>query len=375
MKIGYLTSARIPSRAANAVQSTKMCAAFAALGHDVTMFCRAGDVDVDVFGDFGVDRAFAHRPIAPSRLRGTRTLAFEWAVRDAARAVAPDLYFARDVFALALVATTQRPLLLELHRTMEGHRAEQLALSWLLTQPNFRGVVVVSAAMGRWFAERFPGAPIVVEPGAATNVDAVVGVSRGRPGALQVGYVGHLYAGRGVELIADVARRVADRAHDVGIDVDFHVVGGDERDIARCRSTLHAPHLTFHGFVPHGELPTLTKSFDVVLAPYQRQVFVQGGAETSAVMSPLKVFEYMATGAAIVASDLPVLHEVLAPAWSVLLPPDDAGAWADAVVDLARDPARRRALGAAAHARFLARHTWTARASRVLATLTNGGAA
>lgn len=366
MKIGYLTSAKIPSRAANAVQSTKMCAAFGALGHDVTMLCRANDGDRgDLFVDFGVDPVFAHRPIPYAGVRGSRTVAFELAVRAAARALAPDLYFARDVFALALVATTGRPLLLELHRTMAGHRAEELALSWLLTQPNFRGIVVVSAAMGRWFAERFPGARIVVEPGAASNVDDVVGVSRGRPGALQVGYVGHLYAGRGVELIADVARRVADG----GVDVDFHVVGGDERDIGRCRRELSAPHLTFHGYVPHGELPRLTKSFDVVLAPYQRQVFVQGGAETSAVMSPLKVFEYMALGAAIVASDLPVLHEVLAPGWSVMVPPDDAAAWADAVTGLARDPVRRRALGAAAHARFVAHHTWGARAARILQTL------
>jgi glycosyltransferase involved in cell wall biosynthesis len=107
-------------------------------------------------------------------------------------------------------------------------------------------------------------------------------------------------------------------------------------------------------------------AFDVLVAPYQKQVFVQGGAETSAVMSPLKLFEYMSTGRAIVCSDLPVLREVMhADHNALLVRPDDAAAWVSAVERLS-DPQLRHRLGSAAREQFLAHHTWRARAQAAL---------
>lgn len=362
MNIVYTTSAKVPSRAANAVQSLKMCDAFARLGHGVRLHCRKGD-DGDVFASYGLTARFTFEPMAVRGPPGLRTLAFEHDVRRASRRrPLPDLYFSRDVYALLAVATTGVPMILEVHRTMEGASVEQLALSWLLTQPSFRGVVVVSRAMGRWYQSVFSELDPIVEPGAAEEVAVVEGVAPPlRRGALQVGYVGHLYPGRGIEVIAELANRMP--------DVDVHVVGGDDADVARCRNDHALPNLTFHGFVRHVELPRLTRSFDVLLAPYQDKVYVKGGAETAGVMSPLKLFEYMALGLPIVCSDLPVLREVLDDDVAMLVPAAGVNGWSEAVAHLRDNPMVRARLGQQALARFRARHTWTSRASRILEVL------
>jgi glycosyltransferase involved in cell wall biosynthesis len=83
----------------------------------------------------------------------------------------------------------------------------------------------------------------------------------------------------------------------------------------------------------------------------------------------LKLFEYMAAGRAIVASDLPAIREVIEhEVQALLVPPGDAGALAGAIRRLADDPALRDRLGRAARAR-VADFTWDRRAERLEALL------
>lgn len=362
VRIAYTTSARIPSRAANAVQSLKMCDAFAGIGHRVTMYCRRGE-DLDIQTEFGLCNQFEFRPIAPLPLRGLRTVAFETTMlRRARRRPRPDLYFSRDVYSLCGLASTRVPMILELHRTMEGHRVEQEALDWLRQRSNLRAVVVVSRGMADWYAQRFPGLALTVEPGAADpgagENGGVRGQRLGRADTLQLGYFGHLYEGRGVEVLAEIAARLR--------NVDVNIFGGTEADLKRCRETFKLDNLKFFGHVPHAAVASYTEALDVLMAPYQERVVVAGGAETSAVMSPLKIFEYMASNRPMICSDLPVLREILDEEVAVLVPPADVDGWVRAVGLLA-DPGRRQTLASAARQRFMARHTWSARAKRLVA--------
>jgi glycosyltransferase involved in cell wall biosynthesis len=369
MDIIYLTSARIPSRAANAVQTVKMCEAFAKNGNDVVLYGRTGDAPSDsVFSRYGVRRRFGVRMFRTRGVRGTRVLNF---LRDIRRSVRMDgparLYFARDIVALASVAHHRTPMIFEAHRSLRNRVRERLAFRYVAQQPWFRKLVVVSHGMAEEYRSMFPFLPedrIHVVPGAAD--DAVMaapardgGHWRGRPDALQVGYVGHLYEGRGVELIAELARELE--------AVDFHLVGGTEEDVARWKQADTPSNFYVHGYVPHTDLGWYYQNFDALVAPYQTEVYAAGGDETSSIMSPLKVFEYMAVGKPTLCSDLPVLREVLEDRVdSLLVPPDDVRAWAGALVTLQREPQLSAGLGRAARQKFLRAHTWTARARSVL---------
>jgi len=82
--------------------------------------------------------------------------------------------------------------------------------------------------------------------------------------------------------------------------------------------------------------------------------------------SPLKLFDYMAAGAPIVASDLPALREVLQDNVNALLArPGDPDAFAEAVRRLLADPALASRLGAQARVDVL-RYCWEARAEALL---------
>jgi glycosyltransferase involved in cell wall biosynthesis len=81
-------------------------------------------------------------------------------------------------------------------------------------------------------------------------------------------------------------------------------------------------------------------------------------------MSPLKMFEYMAMNRAIIASDLPVLREVLDNKTAMMVEPDKATAWIHALKTL-RDENARTQISAAA-AQLALRYDWRRRAEHIL---------
>ena len=131
---------------------------------------------------------------------------------------------------------------------------------------------------------------------------------------------------------------------------------------------------TFTGLVPQAEGAAHMAAADILVTPT-----LNNPDGTTFFGSPTKLFEYMAMGRAIVASDLAQLGEVLSHERTALLtPPGDVAAVADALQRLCEDAALRRTLGAAARTEVIAKHTWKHRARAVLNALdpeTLGGSA
>jgi glycosyltransferase involved in cell wall biosynthesis len=276
----------------------------------------------------------------------------------------PDLVYSRNVRACALASMARYRTVLELH-TLNDLRASYDRLMFVILRRSaaLRRVVAISEGLKKDLVDAGaidPATILVAHDGADPLREEIARPAPLSAGRLQVAYVGHLYPGRGIELMTELARRMD--------DIDFHVVGGQAADVERLRASLALQrNMHLHGFLPYSRAEAFRAHCDLLIAPYQRDVRTVGATDTSRWMSPLKVFEYMAAGKPIVCSDLPTLREVLQhghTAW--LVPPDDVEAWAQAIRHLARDGPLRQRLGDAARREFTAKHTWQGRAARVL---------
>jgi glycosyltransferase involved in cell wall biosynthesis len=375
MRLVYLSNSIIPSRAANGVHVMKMCQAFAANGHEVTLLARrpSRSATIDTANDYdyyGVQPVFEiyKCPLPEIKFIGSFLQAL-WTRRAVSHLPAPDLFYARRAYSLAAVTHLERPMILEVH-DLPSNQQMQMVIGRLLRRPNFVRLTAISAALGEAYRQLYPQLSdnkiLIAHDGAddpLTDKIAPDNAPVGRDDAFQVGYVGHLYPGRGVEMIMSLAAEMP--------NIDFHIVGGSDEDVNKWRSVGQHNNLIFHGFVAPKDVPRYGKQFDVTLAPYQRQVSVFGKkGNTVQWMSPLKIFEYMALGKAIVCSDLPVLREVLTDQRNALLvPPEDVTAWAAAVRRLQVDESLRQRLGDAARNDFLAQYSWQMRAQKVIADL------
>jgi len=97
-------------------------------------------------------------------------------------------------------------------------------------------------------------------------------------------------------------------------------------------------------------------------------VAASSGGDIAKYLSPMKLFEYMACGRAIISSDLPVLREILNDENAVLLPPDDLTTWVTAIRDLSTNPEQRARLAAQAQQDVI-QYSWRARAQNILSTI------
>ena len=177
---------------------------------------------------------------------------------------------------------------------------------------------------------------------------------------------GHLYAGRGMELILELAGRMP--------DVNFLWIGGTVQDVNGWRKRISAlgyPNVTLTGFIPNSELPLYQAAADALLIPFSRNLTTSGGENTSDVCSPMKTFEYMAAERVIVSSDLPVLREVLNETNAILCPPEDAQAWEQALRGLQMDACAGQLLAIQAR-RDVEKYTWDARCRSILAGFMEG---
>jgi len=369
MQIAYMSNSVIPSRFANSIHVMKMCQAFANNGHKVTLYSYAGKEKVkDDYENYGVEKCFKIKKSSRFPLYGIGGLIYAISViYKIKKQPLPDLLYARHIYSLAIGA-----LLLGIPMIFEAHSppintVRRIVENWVFNRKNFMHLVVISDALKQEYQNIFPYLNhkmiMVAHDGAdfpSDNGNLPINFFSGDDKRIQIGYVGHLYPGRGIELIVNLARNLP--------DINFHIVGGTEEDIKHWKQIFNEKNLIFHGYVPHNEVFCYYKYFDIVLAPYQSKVAVAGSkGDTSKWMSPLKIFEYMAQGKPIVASDLPVLQEILHNNINCLLcPSSDVQTWQNAILTLVKSPELRIKLGNVAYQDFITNYTWQSRAEKVI---------
>jgi glycosyltransferase involved in cell wall biosynthesis len=365
MRLLYLSLSYIPSRRASSVQVMRMCDALARQGHEVTLVAKRGHEasDRSDHAFYGVSETFDIKKLArPPRRGGGVVFASLVGAEIAKCRRHTDLAYCRDVIAASLAMTSGMPVAFEAH-AVPSRGWERALYRRLARSPRLAGIVAISAALrddlaAEGMAPRH--GKLLVAHDAADPMPPRRDRRPTRPRAT-IGYVGNLYAGRGVELVIELARKLP--------EADFVFVGGTEQDLDRWRRSSPPNNVRFRGFVQPADVAGEYGRFDIVLLPYPRHGIrgASGGSDTSKWCSPMKMFESMGSGAAIVASDLPVLREVLLHERNALIArADDLHAWQAAVERLLASPELAERLAAQARADLSDHYTWDARASIVM---------
>jgi glycosyltransferase involved in cell wall biosynthesis len=376
MRIVCIAASFVPSNAANSIQVLKAAHALAELGHAVTLLVPGDEASPwEALRDhYGLSTPFEVLWL-PENLTFRR---YDYAFKAVRRAVQmkPDLVYTWVLQAAVLSLGRGLPTLLELHDRVTGRLGPWLFKRFWRSQTPQR-VLTNTEALRQVLLENFnlsaKADQILVGPNgveldryADLPTAAEARRNLGLPEGFTAGYTGHFYAGRGMDLMLALAKGLP--------EVKFLWVGGQPEDVRRWQERLQAEgveNITLTGFVDNAVLPRYQAAADVLLMPYATQIAGSGGGNSAQIASPMKMFEYMAAGRAIITSDLPVIHEVLNESKAVFCPPEDPAAWQEALKSLMADPAKREALGAAAKEAVQA-YTWTARAEHALAGMELG---
>ena len=156
----------------------------------------------------------------------------------------------------------------------------------------------------------------------------------------------------GVETLLGAARLLKARS-----DVIFVLAGGDRAGVA---SDFRGRLL---GRVPYRDMPEVTASADISVAPYDRSRL--RSLELGFFWSPLKIFEALASGVPMITLDIPPLNEIVRDGQEgAFFGEKDAGDLARVIASLADDRARREAMGRRARERA-PQFSWAAHAAQI----------
>ena len=165
------------------------------------------------------------------------------------------------------------------------------------------------------------------------------------PGQLNVVWMGSAEVKwHNFDMLREAARMLWDDGQPVA---DFHIIGQGMKDIRDLPPNVH-----YHGPEQYEMLPHWLTAMDVGLNVYRA-----GPADYSC---PLKLFDYMACGLALVSTDQPQVREIFQKLGQLdlVVPTDNAAALAAALRKLAADPERVKRQGAAARQLAVSFYNW-----------------
>jgi glycosyltransferase involved in cell wall biosynthesis len=384
----YLADIRFPLERANGIQTMETCAALARRGHHVVLHVRPDTARPvrDPWTFYGIERdarLTLEQPAwlglrAPQPLR--RLMYLLSATKRWRRVPRPDIIFTRDLGVAALLLRRARaldaPLVYESHgyapevsaalpsllsdgAAPHERKIERLEARERLVWQRADGYVTITAVLARDLLARFGSRRWTATiPDGTRPPEGRAGLGPDTHGrAAVVGYAGHLYPWKGVEILIEALEELPATR---GL-----VIGGHpgEADLARLRGLARAAgiegRVEFTGFVPPAEVRTHLKRADVLVLPNPAHTI------SARYTSPLKLFEYMAAGRPIVASDLPALGEIIQDGRNgLLVEAGNPGALALAIRRLLDDRALAERLATCAfnEARL---YTWENRAQRL----------
>ncbi len=398
MKIVIIAPSAMPSRRANTIQTAKMAQAFARLGHQIFLIVptlsprlfRSKAKGGKSENSSAFWQSFSHHYGLTTPFHITHLSSFpafkryDFALQSLifAHHWHADLIYTRLPQAASLSSLLGIKTIFEIHDFPQGNAAKSLKI--FIRGKGALRLVTITHALAQALIQTFPqilntppqGAlsPFLIIAPDGVDLDRYtpwLTVQQARqklqaqgfsvPNQFIAGYSGHLYAGRGIELILEIARQLP--------NILFLLIGGEDADLQRLKAILeqqNLPNLRSLGFIPNTELPLYQMACDTLLMPYQEKVAASSGGNIAAYLSPMKLFEYLASGRPILSSNLPVIGEILNSTNAILLPPREPIVWAAALQKLQDSPSLRQQLSEAARQTAL-KYKWEERARYILA--------
>lgn len=130
-------------------------------------------------------------------------------------------------------------------------------------------------------------------------------------------YMGSLHEGKGVEIIEKISQ--------LNSKINFHLYG----DLNFLQKKKYPKNMKFFHHIPYYKVPEILQNYIIALMPYGRKV--HGRSDSLSLeknMSPMKMFDYLASSKVIIASKLPVYNHILKSGYnSILVAPENINGW------------------------------------------------
>jgi glycosyltransferase involved in cell wall biosynthesis len=370
MKIACITTSCIPSSAANSIQAMKVCHALRVLNNEVRLWVPEYQTATwsELSQGYGISSPFEVYWLRTSRI--FKLYDFCWKAVSNGIQWNADLIYTWSLQAAVFGLLRKKPVVMEFHDFPMGLLGPIL-FQLLLRISGKKVILTTTRALANGLEEKFnikiPEQILQIAPN-GTDLELYKNLPSPEEARHQlrikekftIVYSGHFYSGRGMNMLIGLAQSLP--------QYQFLWVGGRNEDIEPWKQRLieqGVRNVVVTGFINNAKLPLYQAAADVLVMPYQRAISGSSGGNIVRVINPMKMFDYLATGRPIIASDIPVFHEVLNENNAMFCPPEEVEDWVNTIIALEKDKPLRERLARQAQA-YAPRYTWTSRARQTL---------
>ena len=369
MKVTYIANSSIPSTSANSVHVMKICEAFKKQNIDIKLVVPdKGEKELlngmDVYEFYGIKEKFPIKTYKIlKKMRGINLYLFYLNIVLKEKA---DVIYTREIMVSFFCILLKRPHILELHGKIKyvSNILNNLFNKFNLFNSKYMlKLVVISKALKKIYIDEYKineNKISVLHDGVTIDNFKNLQPKELLKDKIEIGYIGSLYQGRGIDIILEIAK--------VYKDLNFNIYGGEENQIKEWQNYCidkNINNVKFYGHIPNKDVPNTLVKQDILLMPYQKKLQTRGVQNTASWMSPMKMFEYMASGRIIISSDLPVLREVLNENNSFLVSPDNIEEWIKTIEFILNN--KKIAIKKANQAKKdVLKYTWDSRVKKIL---------
>ncbi len=366
MKTIYVARSIIPSRSANSIHVMKICEAFAELCEEFELIVPENtecDIQEDLFSYYGVNYRFPISRVKKKKfLGGLYQYYFALSVLFLILKKKCGQVITRDPIVAFLAVFLHKKVVLDLHGEL-AHicgRAYRMIKHDFFRKNKYLKIVMITESLVKYYEKKYQLDPtlVTVLPDGCTleNFMPYCDTPLLADKKMHIAYAGSFGVGRGYEIIQELAKQ--DCRH------IYTIYGGLKEDALKVTGQTPPDNISFKGFIANRDIPGELCNQDILLLPYQNTLIAKG-EDTGKVMSPLKLFEYMASGRVIIASDLNVLKEILNEGNCYFAVPDDASSWMNVIRHIEGN--KEEAVAKAEKAKQdVKQYTWKIRAKKML---------
>jgi glycosyltransferase involved in cell wall biosynthesis len=187
----------------------------------------------------------------------------------------------------------------------------------------------------------------------ATTVPATMPAKDWDHPELHIIYTGSLYGWKGVDDIIKAGRHLDDHLH-------IKIIGGEQQQIEALKKELgpHQDKFEFLPFLPHEAIQEHLSGACIAILP-------NNPGSVSQWTSPLKLFEYLANGCAIISTDIPTIREIISDSEALFYTSGRPEKLAEKIEEYTASPQQARAIGLH-NFELASQHSWDARAKQIL---------
>ena len=295
-KVNYISEINLPNNSAYSIHVMKMCEAFSKLGFKTDLYTISKTEEKEINKKYNIKYNFRIKSI----YKNSRNLNFFLRIFFLFKILSnkfhkDEIFISRSILFGIISTIFKKNIYLELHHEITGVTSyiyKILSFFNLLNNLKFIFLHKKLNDLYKINKERF----IVLDDAVDVDDFKIKSLKKIKNSCV---YIGSFFQGKGVEQIFRLAKK--------NKKINFHLYG--DFDKIKNKPNLH--NIKFFGYIDYASVPKILSNYEIALMPYQKKIKGRGSIWLEKYMSPLKMFDYMAAGLVILASDIPVYKHLL----------------------------------------------------------------